>query len=567
MKKRLKSKAFKILTLVVCLVMTVLASGINTFAAASTQTTSVNCPLGLCTRKLLISGPYGNADDVVDSSIPYLGGRTYENIYSNDYEGAAWYMAESHMYIVYCTRYSHDTASILNHTMTIIFPRHGYTVTGYEPFNSFYHYTDSVCDHNETSSDSSSSYALTQGLGGENARLSTAEIKSLMTAYNTGCGKPKRTTERHDWIYGAWVSEDGTQHQRTKTCSLCGFSTVETEDHTLEYGTKTPVDGNSHIYTRTCTVCGATDTVTQGHTFTYSDWTDYVQSTQDQLDRNAPDSIKYHVRTKICSDCGYTAYEYEEHNHVRDYEGYIDNGASNSYFGHYYTVHCTVCGHGIIYYQRHKLNENDKVYTDISDTQHNVYQACADNCGYENRYDENHTFTTTCEPISETQHKITQTCICGHTVITCGDHHDDDSDCYCDDCGYLMTRFSVTVPAALSLVTDKDGKVYTPTNAAITNHSTAAVKVTDMMLTAQNGWTVVPYSTDMANEKVDAKKIGLKLRDSESNVGDSMPVTGNWTVPKDGSLPLTYTAVVSAASQPVTGEHVLDVTFVIDWGD
>ena len=268
------------------------------------------------------------------------------------------------------------------------------------------------------------------------------------------------------------------------------------------------------------------------------------------------------MRRNSRSDCGYSDYEYEAHNMVRDFEGWRFSDST----WHFYTDTCPTCTFRVGHYSKHLYNSSLNIYSDISETQHHVTQPCK-YCDYSDEYDENHTFTTTCEPISETQHKITQTCICGHTVITCGDHQDDDSDCYCDDCGYLMTRFSVTVPAALSLVTDKDGKVYTPTNAAITNHSTAAVKVTDMMLTAQNGWTVVPYSTDMANEKVDAKKIGLKLRDSESDVGDSMPITGNWTVPKDGSLPLTYTAVVSAASQPVTGEHVLDVTFVIDWGD
>ena len=130
-----------------------------------------------------------------------------------------------------------------------------------------------------------------------------------------------------------------------------------------------------------------------------------------------------------------------------------------------------------------------------------------------------------------------------------------------------MTRFSVTVPATLSLVMDKDGKVYTPTNAAIINNSTAAVKVTGISLSPKNGWTVVPYSTNMANQKVDSHKIGLKLRDSQSTSGNTMPVTGNWDIAKDSNLPLTYSAVVSATSQPITGRNVLDITFVIDWRD
>ena len=534
MKKRLKLRAFKILTFAVCLVMTALASGINTFAAASTQMTAITCPFELCTRKLLISGPYGDADDVVDNSIPYLGGRTYEDIYINEHGGGAWYIAEAHMYIVYCTKYSHSTASVFNHTMSVIFPKHGYTVTGYELNNAVTHYTNYICDHNEHSSSTGTGFSLTQSPAGENARLSNEEIESLMATYNTGCGKTKRIAESHSWVYGEWTNKDGALHQRTKTCSLCGY----------------------------------TDAVQQNHNLVYGEWTLYGQPDQNQLDSNAPDSTYFHVRTVTCSECGYTGYEYKEHNHLRDFEGYLpsSNSIYSSALWHYYSVHCSICDHGIIYYSKHSYKASQNEYTDITETQHHVKQTCKD-CGWVNEFDENHLFTTDCMPISESKHRFASICKCGHSNIYYGDHYDDDSDCYCDDCGYLMTRFSVTVPATLSLVMDKDGKVYTPTNAVIMNNSTAAVKVTDISLTAKNGWTVVPYSTNMANEKVDSYKIGLKLRDLESDAGDIMPVTGNWTAPKDGNLPLPYSAVVSATSQPIAGQNVLDVTFVIDWSD
>ena len=247
---------------------------------------------------------------------------------------------------------------------------------------------------------------------------------------------------------------------------------------------------------------------------------------------------------------------------VRDFEGWRDS--DNTW--HYYTDTCSVCNYRAGHYSQHAYDNNQKTYSDISDTQHRVTQLCK-YCEHPKEYEEDHTFTTTCEPISDTRHKFTSVCKCGHTNTSYGDHHDDDSDCYCDDCGYLMTRFSVTVPATLSLVMDKDGKVYTPTNAVITNNSTAAVKVTGISLSPKNGWTIVPYSTNMANEKVDTYKIGLKLRDSKSTSGNSMPLTGNWNISKGSNLPLIYSAVVSATSQPITGQNVLDVTFVIDWRD
>ena len=590
-------------------IFTMIVFGTNLSAYADTEL-SITCPKSLCSKKLQLCGPllYGTT---IPSSVPYLGGSTINE--SNSYNSTIRFMTtDDHLFIAYCPNYTNSGLS--KHAMALFRFSHNYVAQSYAPLSADvtsggttygkggYHLTTYKCMGSKrvNATGTTISQELADGTFND-GYLSSEELESIQDITDTkSCGTVKKVYENHTWTFGNWTSVDGIYHQRTNTCSDCGYTTTEKtlhntsstswiafsttqhqrtvscsdcgysrtdkQNHDFTYSNYTSVDGTKHNVKRTCSVCGYTNTIQQNHSFAYSEWSLY-DSSQLRLDPSAPDYMKYHVRTKTCSDCGYIGYEYAAHNHVRDYEGYRDNGASNSYFGHHYTVHCTVCGHGIQYNQRHKLNESDKVYTDISDTQHSVYQACAENCGYENSYDENHTFTTICEPVSETRHKTTQTCICGHTIITYGDHHDDDSDCNCDDCGYLMTRFSVTVPATLFLVMDKDGKVYAPTNAVITNNSTAAVKVTGISLSPKNGWTVVSYSTNMANQKVDSHKIGLKLRDSESNVGGIMPVTGNWTVPKDGDLPLPYSAVVSATSQPIAGQNVLDITFVIDWSD
>ena len=524
MRKHSKTRAFRILSFLVCLAVTTAASGINTLAVASTQETSVTCPYSECSENLMISGPYAMGD-TVDSSIPYIGGRTYEDIYENIYQSSAWYMTEAHLYVIYCPDYVQNEDFSLNHSLTLIYPKHGFSVVNYEQYSGTYHYTNYICDHNENSA-TTGGYGLTQALCGSNAMIPSADLRYLMGEYNVGCGKTMRAVEKHEWVYGEWSISD-TQHQRTKTCSLCGYSTVETGEHSLEYG----------------------------------EWEKY-------LVKPGINSNVDHRRTVSCSECGYSYYEYESHNFVRDFEGFIPSPSTiflpERY--HYYSEHCSACGYLFDHYATHYYLRNKNRYTDISETQHHVEQNCH-YCDWLNEFDENHTFTTTKESVSETQHKFTSSCVCGHTIISYGDHHDDDSDCYCDDCGYLMTRFSVTVPATLSLVMDKDGNVYTPTNAVISNNSTAAVKVTGIGLSPKNGWTVVPYSTNMANQKVDSHKIGLKLRDSQSVSGNTMPVTGNWNISKGSNLPLTYSAVVSATSQPISGTNVLDVTFVIDWRD
>ena len=42
-------------------------------------------------------------------------------------------------------------------------------------------------------------------------------------------------------------------------------------------------------------------------------------------------------------------------------------------------------------------------------------------------------------------------------------------------------------------------------------------------------------------------------------------LTSPWTIAENGKLPLSYDAVVSAVSQPVTEQDVLSVVFVLEW--
>ena len=579
-------------------IFTMIVFGTNLSAYADTEL-SITCPKSLCSNKIKLCGPllYGTT---IPSSVPYLGG-TILNA-DNRIDATIYSMTTNdHFFAAYCPSYTNSGLS--KHAMALFRFSHVYVAQSYAQLTddvtsgettyrkTGYHLTTYKCTGSKRASVTGSiiSQVLADGTFND-GYLSNDELDAIETIICAkGCNGVKQEYEHHNWSMGTWTKYDGTYHQRTNTCSdcgyteteksihitsstdwtsisstqhkrtvscsVCGYSRTDKQDHSFTYSNYISVDGTKHTVKRTCSVCGYTDTIEQNHSLVYGDW-EYFTTEYEGYDDD------YHRRTVSCTKCSYSDYEYEAHNMVRDFEGWRPSDSS----WHYYTDHCSVCNFGVGHYSKHYYPTNQNVYTDISETQHHVMQTCR-NCAYVNEYDEDHSFTTNCEPISETQHKFTESCICGHANISYGDHHDDDSDCYCDDCGYLMTRFSVTVPATLSLVMDKDGNVYTPTNAVITNNSTAAVKVTDITLTAKNGWTVVPYSTNMANEKVDSHKIGLKLRDSQSELGNTMPVTGDWTIAKDGSLPLTYTAVVSATSQPVTNQNVLDVTFVIDWRD
>ncbi len=131
----------------------------------------------------------------------------------------------------------------------------------------------------------------------------------------------------------------------------------------------------------------------------------------------------------------------------------------------------------------------------------------------------------------------------------------------------VPVMFSVTVPAVLTLTVSENGEVFSAANAEIINNSTDSVKVVQVTVKTENGWKLVPFNCNMADEKVDSKQSGFVLGNSETtrNGGQEiLNLSGNWTITTAGTLPLTYDAVVSAMSAPVQ-EQVLTLVFVLDW--
>ena len=90
------------------------------------------------------------------------------------------------------------------------------------------------------------------------------------------------------------------------------------------------------------------------------------------------------------------------------------------------------------------------------------------------------------------------------------------------------------------------------------------------LTTSANGWTIVPYATNMADEKVDSREIGFTINGAEtidSGESEALEVGGGWNVEKNSVLPLAYDAVVSPVSTAVNGEQVLTVAFILDWAE
>ena len=66
---------------------------------------------------------------------------------------------------------------------------------------------------------------------------------------------------------------------------------------------------------------------------------------------------------------------------------------------------------------------------------------------------------------------------------------------------------------------------------------------------------------------MDAKQVGFKINSSgTSKTGDSEVFTlAAPTVKEADTLSINYDAVVAAVSQPVTGQEIMSVVFVLEW--
>ena len=69
----------------------------------------------------------------------------------------------------------------------------------------------------------------------------------------------------------------------------------------------------------------------------------------------------------------------------------------------------------------------------------------------------------------------------------------------------------VTVPSVLPIWVDSDNNVTVATDAKITNLSAAPVEVTNVSVTGDNDWSVVPFDTDFSEIPVDTKQYGMTM--------------------------------------------------------
>ena len=410
-------------------------------------------------------------------------------------------------------------------------------------------------------------------------------------AYCRNCGDSDYEYASHSMSYGAWSNYSDSQHSRTASCRTCGYSTTDYGNHSYSTGSWSKYSDTQHRRSKTCSGCGASTYDYADHSYSYGSWT-------------KADDVQ-HKRSKTCAVCGDSSTEYGNHKDTNA-DGVCDDCGANvalivtwdaasngGTVGGKNSVTTSVApnqtavapgytpvkaGHTFSGWYTEKTN--GALYNTVTITAARTFYAQFAPAEYQITWDLGTGKTeTTDQPYGEKLNLPTEPTRKGYAFLgwftqETGGTQVDGNTVFKEVASTTYyahweeaTVFSVVVPAVLPVTVDQNGKVYV-SNAEIVNHSTAAVQVSSVTLTAENGWTLVPYASDMSHAKVDSNQIGFKINSAQtSKTGNTeqFVLTSPWKIAEEDILTLTYDAVVSALSQPVTNANILSVLFVVEW--
>ena len=410
-------------------------------------------------------------------------------------------------------------------------------------------------------------------------------------AYCRNCGATDYDYASHSMSYGSWSNSSSSQHSRTASCRTCGYSTTDYGSHSYSTGSWSKYSDTQHRRSKTCSGCGASTYDYADHSYSYGNWSKYDET--------------QHRRTKTCSACGDSDYEYGDHRDSNA-DGVCDDCGANvalivtwdaasngGTVGGKNSVTTSVApnqtavapgytpvkaGHTFSGWYTEKAG--GVLYSTVTITAARTFYAQFAPAEYKITWDLGTGKTeTTNQTYGETLNLPTEPTRRGYAFLgwftqETGGTQVDGNTVFKEVASTTYyahweeaTVFSVIVPAVLPVTVDQNGKVYV-SNAEIVNHSTAAVQVSSVTLTAENGWTLVPYASDMSHAKVDSNQIGFKINSAQTSKTGSteqFELTSPWQINEEESLTLSYDAVVSALSQPVTNANILCVLFVVEW--
>ena len=410
-------------------------------------------------------------------------------------------------------------------------------------------------------------------------------------AYCRNCGDSDYEYASHSMSYGSWNNYSSSQHSRTATCRTCGYSTTDYGNHSYSTGSWSKYSDTQHRRTKTCSGCGASTYDYANHSYSYASW--------------VSDSETQHKRTKTCSACGDSGYEYADHTDANGDGKCDDCGATVSLTikwdagtnggtidgkasitttgkpnatataptstpvkaGHAFKGWYTSASGGSLY-NTVTITAAKTFYAQFTANSYTLTWDLGNGTTEETKQTYGEKLTLPTEPTRKNAEFLGWfTEANGGTQVDANTIYKTDGDSTYYAHWEITEVFSVTVPVTLPLIVDEGGEVHVGA-AEIINASTGDVIVSSVSISTKNGWQLVSYTTDMAHAKVDAKQLGFKINDSvTTKTGDAetFSLTSPWTIAENGKLPLTYDAVVSAVSQPVTEQDVLSVVFVLEW--
>ena len=407
------------------------------------------------------------------------------------------------------------------------------------------------------------------------------------------CGATDYDYASHSMSYSSWSNSSSSQHSRSATCRTCGYSTTEYSSHSYSTGSWSKYSDTQHRRTKTCSGCGASTYDYADHSYSYGSW--------------VSDSETQHKRTKTCSACGDSGYEYADHVDA-DNDGKCDDcgatvsltvtwdaGANGGLIDGKATYSETVQpnskptipaslpvkkGHSFKGWYTAKTG--GKLYNTVTSiTASTTFYAQFEANKYVVIWDLGTGQSETTEQTygeklllpKDPERKNAE--FLGWFTEKDGGTEVDSNTIYTTDgeityyAHWEITEvFSVTVPVTLPLIVDESGEVHTGT-AEIINGSTGEVVVSSVSISTKNGWQLVPYTTDMAHEKVDAQLLGFKINGAQTTKNgnaETFALSAPWEIAENSRMTLSYDAVVSAVSKAITEQEVLSVVFVLEWG-
>ena len=447
-------------------------------------------------------------------------------------------------------------------------------------------------------------------------------------SYSCACGQTKSETiysSGHSYSYGSWEQYSSSQHRRTGSCRNCGATDYDYASHSMSYGSWSNASSSQHSRTASCRTCGYSTTDYGNHSYSTGAWSKYSDtqhrrsktcsgcgaSTYDYADHSysygswVSDSETQHKRTKTCSACGDSGYEYADHVDT-DNDGKCDDcGATVSLTvtwdagtnggtidgktsvtttgkpntaataptgtpvktGHAFKGWYTSTSGGSLY-NTVTITAAKTFYAQFTANSYSVTWNLGDGNTETTKQTYGEALVLPTEPTRKNAEFLGWfTEANGGTQVDANTIYKTDGNSTYYAHWEITEVFSVTVPVTLPLVVDESGEVHVGT-AEIINGSTGEVIVSSVSISTKNGWQLVPFDTDMAHAKVDAKQLGFKINDAQtSKTGDAETFDLNtpWQIAENARLPIDYDAVVSAVSQPVTEQDVLSVVFVLEW--